>query len=85
MLYEKGYLAYSLNHKGSKVPTPSRDQGTYLTTVWKVLLMTALVSPNFNIGCIMFLHSFSFSVMAYKEYFMIWGIVYFKAFHASFC
>ena len=57
--------------KGSKIPMPPRDQGPYLTAVWRVLLITALVSPNFTIGRMMCLHYFSFSVMSDKGYFMV--------------
>ena len=47
--------------------------------------MPDLVSPNFTIGFMMCLHSFPFSFMSDKGYFMVLGIVEFKAFHASFC
>ena len=60
---------------------PPRDLGPYLTAVWRVLLMSALVSLNFKIGWTMCLHYLLFSVMEYKGYFIFWGIVYFKALH----
>ena len=71
--------------KGSKSTMPSRERGPYLNTVWRELLMPSLVSQKFMICCMMCLHSFSFSVMADREYFIVWSIVEFKAFHALFC
>ena len=47
--------------------------------------MPTLVSPNFMISSMMCLHFFLFSVMEDKVYFIVWGIVEFKAFHASSC
>ena len=47
--------------------------------------MPALASTNFTIRCMMCLHYFSFSVMADKGFFVVWGIVEFKTFHVSFC
>ena len=47
--------------------------------------MPTLVSPNFTIGCMMCLQYLSFSVIEDKGYFIVWGIVEFKAFHDSFC
>ena len=78
MLDEKGYL-------DSKIPMHPRDWAPYMTALWRVLLIPALVSPNFTIGRMMCLHYFSFSVMSDKGYFMVWGIVKFKAFHDLFC
>ena len=47
--------------------------------------MPSLLSPNFRIGHMMCLHSSFFSVMSDKGYFVVWGIVEFKCFHALFC
>ena len=43
--------------------------------------MTALVSPDFTIDCMMCLHYFSLSVISDKCYFMVWRIFEFKDFH----
>ena len=42
------------------------------------------VSPNFTIGCMVGLNSSLFSDIADKGYFMVWGVVEFKAFHDLF-
>ena len=57
----------------------------YLAVVWGVMLIPALVIPDFTIGCMMCLHSLSFSVIEVKEYFIVWGIVEFRALPASLC
>ena len=62
-----------------------RDQGTCLTSIWKLLLIPALVSPNFTIGHMICLHSLSFRVMESKGYFMVFDIAELKDFHALFC
>ena len=47
--------------------------------------MPHLVSPNFMMDRMMCLHYFSFSVMTDEGYFMVWGVVEFKAFRDLFC
>ena len=47
--------------------------------------MLHLVSPNFMMDRMMCLHYFSFSVMTDEGYFMVWGVVEFKAFRDLFC
>ena len=37
--------------------------------------MPALASPNFTIGCTIFLHYLLFSVMADKGYLMVWELL----------
>ena len=64
---------------------PPRERGQYLANVWRVILILALVSMNFTIGCMLCLHYFSFSIMAGKGYFMILDIAEYKAFRTLFC
>ena len=71
--------------KKSNSPITPRYWGPYMTAVWSVLLILALVSPNFIISCMMWLHYFSLSIMSGKGYLMVWGILEFKTFHTWFC
>ena len=64
---------------------PPRDQGPYMTDVWRVLPIPALLIPNFTVGRMMCLHYFLFSVMDGKGYLIVWGIFELKNFHAFFC
>ena len=80
----KAILPVPLITKGSKISMPLREQGLYMTAVWRVILMPDLVSPIFTIGCMMCLHYFSFSVISYERYFIVSGIVEFKYFRALF-
>ena len=82
---DKGYSACSLNHKGVKKSNASKRPGPIPDHCIVGLLIPALVSPNFTICCMMCLHSFLFSVISDKGYFVVWGGLGFKAFHASFC
>ena len=84
-LMRKSILPVPWITKGSKQSMPPRKQGPYLTAVLRVLLMPALVIPNFMIGCMMCLHYFFFSFMVDQRYFIVWVIIELKDFHAFFC
>ena len=71
--------------KGSRITMPPKDRGPYLTAVGRVLIMPALVSLNFTIGCMICFQSYLFIIISDKGYFIVWGFVEFKTFCASFC
>ena len=85
MIDEKGYSTCSLNHEGVKCFDASKIPGPISDRLWRVLLLSSLLSPNSMMGHMMCLYYPSLSAMADKGYFMMWGIVEFKAFHASLC
>ena len=68
---EEGYLSCTLNNKEVKMSYGSNRSRPILTVVWRVLLIPVFVSPDFTIGCMVCLHSFLFTVMEGKEYFMV--------------
>ena len=84
MLDKKGYLDCSLNHEGFKKYDASKRPGPISDCCIEGNTCAGLSGSKLYSRLHDVLNSPSFNVMAYKGYFMVWGIVEFKDFRDSF-